>query len=384
MYTPPRVNHKHTGIVCTTIFEPRFLEGYLANIDRHGRRDSVEIFVIIDRKTPPSVTQACADAARRGFRVHCPTLDEQVAHLGKFPTMRDRIPWDSDNRRNIGFLMALEAGVEILISIDDDNYCLDDSDFVGEHSIVGETVTVSEIDTDDDWFNIGTLLTTSSTAMEIYPRGFPYFARNLPRDVRTGQAHAKRVAVNAGLWISDPDVDALSRIAIAPHVTHADRGPVYLGPRAWSPINTQNTAIMREAMPAYYYVRMGFPLGGLTVDRYGDILSGYFISKCAHELEHAIRIGSPIADHRRTPHNLFKDLYHELACVVLLDDLLPWLVETKLSGSSYGELYEDLAVRLEERASAYRGFIWDQGGGEFFRSTADHMRAWLAAVRTIG
>ncbi len=378
------MSQKHTGIVCTTIFEPRFLEGYLGNIERHGRRDSVDLFVIVDRKTPPSVADACAEARRRGFRVHCPTLEEQENHLAKFPTMRDRIPYDSDNRRNVGFLMALEAGVEVLISIDDDNFCLDDSDFVGEHSIVGETVAVDEIETDDAWFNIGTLLTTPDTPVEIYPRGFPYFARRRSRTARRAPQREARVAINAGLWTSDPDVDALSRLVIAPHASAADRGPLFLGNRAWSPINTQNTAVTRDAVAAYYYVRMGFPLGGLTVDRYGDIISGYLVSKCAHERGDAVRVGSPIADHRRTPHNLFKDLYHELACIVLLDDLLPWLVEVRLSGSTYADLYAELADLIEERSSAHRGFIWDQGGGEFLRSTADHMRGWLSAVKTIG
>ena len=39
------------AIVVTTIFEPRFLDDYLANLDRHGRRESVDVIVIIDRKT---------------------------------------------------------------------------------------------------------------------------------------------------------------------------------------------------------------------------------------------------------------------------------------------------------------------------------------------
>ena len=137
-------------------------------------------------------------------------------------------------------------------------------------------------------------------------------------------------------------------------------------------------------MAAYYYVRMGFAIEGLRIDRYGDILSGYLIQKCVKTRGDAIRIGSPIADHRRTPHNLFKDLYHELAGVVLLDDLLPWLTEAKLNGSTYAELYAHLADELEARSSAYRGFIWDQGGGAFLRDTAQHMRAWLDAVQTIG
>jgi len=373
---------KRTSIVVTTIFAPAFIDGYAENIEHHGRKDSVDFFVIIDRKTPPSVVAACEAARARGFRFFCPTLDEQEAFIAKFPSMRDRIPYNSDNRRNVGFLMALDSGAELLISIDDDNYCLGDSDFVGEHAIVGEKTNVSEVESSDGWFNIGTLLTSTSSD-EIYPRGFPYFARKRSRELTTTSRTA-RIALNAGLWLSDPDVDAISRIAIAPRVSAADPSPHILGRNTWSPINTQNTGIARDAIAAYYYVRMGFDVGGLSIDRFGDIMSGYFCQACVKARGEAIRIGSPIADHRRTPHNLFKDLYHELAGVVLLDDLLPWLTELKLRGASYSELYATLADELHARGDAYKGFIWDQGGGAFLRETAEHMRAWLEAVRLIG
>jgi hypothetical protein len=376
------VSNSRAAIVVTTIFEPRFLDGYLANIDRRGRRDSVDLIVIIDRKTPATVMQACDDARGRGFRVECPALDGQESFLAKFPSMKERVPYDYVIRRNIGFLMALDRGAELLISIDDDNFCLDDSDFVGEHAVAGSEIEVDESESSDGWFNIGTMLTTSSSE-EIYPRGFPYFARKKSRTI-TNVKRTARVAMNAGLWLTDPDVDAISRIAIAPRVSSADATPHFLGAKTWSPINTQNTGIARDAIAAYYYVRMGFDVGGLSIDRYGDILSGYLCQACVKARGEAIRIGSPVADHRRTPHNLFKDLYHELAGVVLLDDLLPWLMEAKLRGSTYAELYANLADELEARSSAYRGFIWDQGGGAFLRDTAQHMRAWLDAVKLIG
>jgi hypothetical protein len=69
---------------------------------------------------------------------------------------------------------------------------------------------------------------------------------------------------------------------------------------------------------------------------------------------------------------------------VILDDLLPWLMELRLTGSGYAELYANLADALDERSSSFRGFIWDQGGGAFLRETAGHMRAWIEAVRTVG
>lgn len=374
---------KHAAIVCTTIFEPKFVDGYLDNIERHSRTATTELIVIIDRKTPASVMEKCAEAKRRGFNVECPSLEEQEAFLAKFPSMQGRIPYDTDNRRNVGFLMALDRGAELLVSIDDDNFCLGDSDFVGEHAIAGEVASVAPAESSDGWFNIGGKLATD-TPVEIFPRGFPYAARRRSRTLTAQPPQSARVAMNAGLWITDPDVDALSRIAIAPRVTSADANPVFLGARTWSPINTQNTAVARDVIAAYYYVRMGFSLGGLSIDRYGDILSGYFCQACVKARGEAIRIGSPVADHIRTPHNLFKDLYHELAGIVILDDLLPWLMELPLTGSDYAELYLALADALDERAPSFRGFIWDQGGGAFLRDTADHMRAWIEAVRTIG
>jgi glycosyltransferase involved in cell wall biosynthesis len=374
---------KRVSIVVTTIFEPRFLDGYIDDFERNGRGDDTELIVIIDRKTPPSVARKCEELHAAGHRVICPTLDEQEQFLAKFPSLTGRIPYDSDNRRNIGFLMALERGAEILISIDDDNYALADSDFVGEHSLAGELANGIEVNGSDGWFNLCSLL-DSSVREDVYARGFPYYARRAQRQVSERPADSSRIAANVGLWLSDPDVDAVTRLALAPRMQSFRGRTVYLGRDSWTPINTQNTAIVRDAIPAYYYVRMGFSVGGMKIDRYGDILSGYFLQCCVKARGEAIRIGSPIADHRRTPHNLFKDLYHELAGMVLLDDLLPWMTGLTLSGSSYAELYANLADELTGRAGAMTGFVWDDGGRDFLMDTASHMRAWLEAVKTIG
>jgi hypothetical protein len=369
--------NRRIAIVVTTIFEPAFLDGYVANLRRFGR-ENVEIIVIIDRKTPASVAERCAH-----YGLICPTLAEQEAFLSRFPPLDGRIPYDSDNRRNIGFLMALDRGAELLISIDDDNYALDDVDFVGEHLAAGTTIDSPETASDDGWINICSLL-DSSTKDDIFPRGFPYFARRKSRTISDQAGPPAPVAINVGLWLSDPDVDAMTRLVQAPNIVSAKPHSLRLGGNTWTPINTQNTAIVRDAIPAYYYVRMGFSLGGLRIDRYGDILSGYLIQKCLKTRGDAIRIGSPIADHRRTPHNLFKDLYHELAGMVLLDDLLPWFVELKIGGGTYAAMYAEVADALESRSSSMRGFVWDDGGAEFLRDTAEHMRAWLEAVALIG
>lgn len=382
--------HK-VDIVVTTIFEPQWLSGYLDNIRQHGRDKQVTLRIIIDRKTPASVSQAAEAARQQGFLIDCPDLEEQQAYLKRLGLDEDFIPWNSDNRRNIGFLRAYESGCDVLISIDDDNYCMPDSDFVGSH-LAALQAPLAQADglafaCDGAWFNICDRL-DSQLKDAYYARGYPYHARQ-PGQQASLQAEcpeslqSARVAVNAGLWLDDPDVDAASRLVQGPRVVSAARDAVVLAPQCWSPVNTQNTALLREAIPAYYYVRMGFPIKGLSIDRFGDIISGYWVQKCAKHLGDAVRFGDPVAEHRRSPHNLFKDMYHELAGMVIIEDLLPWLQALKLQGQQYHDSYACLAEALAAASDQFQGFIWDDGGRDFLRSTSAHMQRWLQVIEQL-
>lgn len=374
-------------IVVTTIFEPQWLQGYLENLRRHGHDRNTTIRIIIDRKTPASVIAAAREAQAAGFSVDCPDLDEQSAFLERLDVPADFIPWNTDNRRNIGFLRAWESGADVLISIDDDNYCRDDSDFIGEHAVVGSALDAQTTRSADGgrWFNNCSLL-HSQLKDAFYPRGYPIEARHAQAQARVAEIapdDQRMISVNAGLWLDDPDVDAVSRLVQAPRVESAATQRIALAENTWCPVNTQNTALLREAIPAYYYTRMGFPIEGLRIDRYGDILSGYFLQACAKAQGHAVCFGGPVADHRRSPHNLFKDLYFELAGMVIVEDLLPWLQDLKLPGGGYAQAYAALADALDEQAGHMSGFVWDQGGCDFLRDTAACMRRWLGLMDTL-
>lgn len=371
---------KRISIVVTTIHGPEFLEGYVEDIRDSGLQATTDIIVIPDRKTPPSVFEWCSDFVGGALTILCPDISRQSEFLEKFPSLADRIPFDTDHRRNVGFLMALDRGADIVISIDDDNY-VEGGGFVDGHSVVGEYSDAPIVESESGWFNTCNML-VHEPIVEIYPRGYPYFARS-PATVKEGHAPGK-VSVNAGLWTLDPDVDAVTRLALGPTVESLRSESILLGKDTWAPINTQNTSVERGAMGAFWYVRMGFRLGGLLIDRYGDILSGYFCAKCVKSLGESIRIGTPTTIHRRSEHNLFKDAYHELAGMMIIEDLLPWLVEQPLTGSSYTEVYRDLSHALDEQASRFAGFVWDEGAREFLVSTAEDMRAWAEAVETVG
>lgn len=390
-----------TSIVVTTIFEPTFLNGYLDALRKGHLSETTNIIIIPDRKTPDSVSRAAMTAKQEGFSVSCPTLDEQEIFLQRLGVPTDFIPYDTDNRRNVGFLMALEQGCDVLISIDDDNYCPPGIRFVEDHRVVGFTARDPVVHTSDGWFNICSLLESDKRSTSgrrdvvcathqeetetLFPRGFPYFAQGANRRTEfVDDGTQIPIAVNAGLWLDEPDVDAVFRLCRRPKIVEFKGSSVILGPDVWSPINSQNTAMTRAAALTYYYVRMGFPLQGLQIDRYGDILSGYLTQKCVKHFGEGIRIGTPVLDHRRSPHNLFKDLYHELAGMVLIEEMIPWLMEVKLSGSTHLEAYACLAEQLATAAGQFKGFVWDSGGRDFLSATARCMNIWIKAVATIG
>lgn len=189
--------------------------------------------------------------------------------------------------------------------------------------------------------------------------------------------------INAGLWLRDPDVDAITWLSLRPSVRSFKNQSIVLDAQTWSPVNSQNTALRWELLSSYYYIRMGYPIGGSTVDRYGDILSGYFALACAKHLGGTARFGTPIADHRRNNHNYMKDVSAEWPAILLLEDVLHWLVDAQLSGSSCHDTYLSLSHGLEEAVEKFQGPAWNEATRGFFHQMGYLMRAWLSASRTL-
>lgn len=371
------------AIATTTIFPLRFLPDYADNLLKYGRGGEVTIYIAGDRKSPAGCPGEAEAQKRRGVDVRYLPIEAQIDYLRRFPDLASCIPEDSDNRRNVAFLMALEEGADVVISIDDDNYCQPDVDFVGEHLACGTVCTYPEALGAGGWFNACSLLMLADADARLYPRGFPYRRRVEGTDALGGTATG-RVGINVGLWTGDPDTDAVGRLYARPRVLAWQGQSVLLGRGVCSPVNTQNTALTRAAMVAYYYVRMGQPIRGLVIDRFGDIFSGYFAQICAEAVGDRIRIGSPIMDHRRNPHNLLLDLYHELAGLMILEDLADFLAAVRPLGESYAAAYRALSRQLEEFARVQEGFIWQDECREFFARTARTMRIWADVVESLG
>lgn len=366
------------SLVFTTIFDPICLEDFYNNFEKFGHLDQINVYVIPDKKTPVEAFDRCKNLKKRGMHIECPSISKQETFLTKCGIPNYFIPFNSDNRRNIGYLMALESRTDFIISIDDDNYCLDDEDFFHEHAIVcNNNQKVKMIDTNTDWYNVCDQLNLDRPGTT-YPRGFPYFARH-KAELTTIMDKTVDIHMNAGLWLMDPDVDGISWLVSPAHSKSFKGESLVFGDTTWSPINTQNTAFRREVVSSYYFVKMGYPLSRMPIDRYGDIFSGYFSQACVRKMGGAIRVGSPIVNHKRNSHNYMNDAANEWACIVTLEDLLPWLTEIKLEGNTYQEVYNSLSYAIEDAVEQQKGKIWTDATRGYFHQVAYYMRTWVNA-----
>jgi hypothetical protein len=370
------------SLVLTTVTDPVLLQGYFDNLSSHGHLDQLRVIVIPDHKTPAAAFDRCAALHARGMNVACPSLEEQDAYLFRLGLPPDFIPRNSDNRRNVGYLMALETGADFLISIDDDNYCPETEDYFAAHSVVCDPpAPLRMLQSPGHWYNVCELL-RFEPARCVYPRGFPYFARHKPTITSMVDRNAS-VRINAGLWLSDPDLDAPTWMA-APVSGRSFSGPsVILAPDTWAPVNSQNTALHRDAIPSYYFIRMGAEIGAFPIERFGDIFSGYFCLACAVHLGAAVRFGTPVADHRRNAHDYLRDAAHEMTGILLLEELLLWLQEAQLEGSDFAQAYLSLSHLLEDFTMRARGSLWTDAARSYLLQTAERMRVWLRTCRTL-
>jgi hypothetical protein len=368
------------GVVVTTINGGGFLEVYLDHLRHFERLRDVRFYVVGDRKTPDACRASAEAARRKGLDCLYLGVEEQIEVLKDFPRLDAVVPWNSDNRRNLGFVLALRDGVDTLISIDDDNLPVSGHDFLAGHSVVGRTITGPTFSAKSGWYNLFDAL-EYSPPLTVWPRGFPYRLR-VPAETTQSNSTAL-VHINAGLWLGDPDVDAVTRIAIHPDVSRMKLERGLLAPDSYSPINTQNTALHRDAIPAYYYVLMHEPMHGSRLNRFGDIWSGYFVQKCAKALGHGVAFGAPPVEQVRNEHDLFVDLREEFWGIVLTEHLSQWIVDVRLQGSSYTSLYGDLADKL---LAYVRGLEHPSVNGEvhrYFAKVNGAMHAWLETIALV-
>lgn len=268
--------------LCTTTINIPYVLDLYRNVG-----PDVRFFIALDNKTPSDAYLDLPDFfATRGEHWKCSEL----------------IGWNSIQRRNIAFLEALKWGADVIVSVDDDNIPTTWDYFQQARMpyLLFSGPMVDHSGEDHHWFDVGRLLHPS-----VCHRGFPHRIRPRLRITHTVRA---KVGVNAGICMGDPDVDAYTRMAVAPEVHNVSRllegNGLVVHPHTWTVFNSQNTSILRELVPAWGM----WPF----VHRMDDIFASLLCQRVMRERNLHVRFGSPFVWQTRNEHNLVKDLRSEI------------------------------------------------------------------------
>lgn len=375
---------KNCHIVFTTINHPVILDDLYDNIHRYGHLNQVKIWVVGDRQTPASAAALCKEISAKGLETAFFDVEQQDA-WGKRLAFYDLVPYNTDGRRVFGFLKALEEGCGVLLSMDDDNFPSQD-DFIGNHMRTGQPWTQTLIREETKFHNICEYL-AFEPQRQVFPRGFPFRLRghlNTPQSLAAPAG--ARIGVTEGLWLSEPDIDATTWL------NGKVRATKYLGPdlfvleqSTWSPVNSQNTSVVRDLIPAFVFVTMAWPVPGGKLDRYGDIWGGYFLLALMQGTNYHVGFGRPLVEHRRNPHSYIDDLRYEYWGMILTDWLLEHLRESfnPTCVAMTDRLFE-LAEFLNSKAVAKLPAWCPQEVKAFLLSTAENLREWSIACQQVG
>ena len=303
----------------------------------------VMFFIAGDRKSPDlEITRMLEDVSNNMYFGADWRLTNQwkCQHLIGFNTLA---------RRNIAFLEALKWGADVVYSWDNDNLPIDGHHF-DTLKVLAEKFNGISVTGAERWFDPGQLLFPVTRH-----RGIPY--------ARLRSVHARPVVdvslgVAAGLVIGDPDIDATTRMEVRPDIgaVHAlGSAGVVVQCDNWTVFNSQNTAVVRELIPAWFMMP--------NVGRHDDIYASLVVQRVARECNLHVHFGQPFTYQQRNEHDLIVDLKAEISGMentVKLADLLDSIL---LKGRSVIEdtriIYQTLChCAFIPEASARTGLAW--------------------------
>ncbi|MCX7908194.1 MAG: hypothetical protein N2560_01570 [Ignavibacteria bacterium] len=314
-------------LITTTIYVPEVLRLY-RKLD-----PDVKIIIAGDRKTPHDALYRFVKEIDNA--VYLSDTDQEK--LGY--ECSEIIGWNKIMRRNIALLEAIKEKPDIIITIDDDNIPLEDDYFKNFESTFSNPFSGLLVTIPSKWFNIGEFLEPP-----VYHRGFPYEQRNFTKNFQFKPVVDKNVAISAGLWLGDPDINAMDRIVNRPIVVKISEvlsKGIIVDNQIFTPFNTQNTACK------YEFASLLMVLVG--VGRYDDIWASYIAERILMETDYYVHFGKPWVWQERNPQSLWKNLRDELFGMEYTIQFCNDLLEANLGEGSVldklNRLYEHLKTK---------------------------------------
>lgn len=270
-----------TALIVTSIAQPNAV---LQSLARGCLENGLDFFVIGDEASPIRFEL-------EGCRFY--GLSEQRALSFRFA---EKCPTRHYARKNIGYLLAMREGADVIVETDDDNI---PTEVFWKERERHQSVKVVK---DAGWVNVYRYFTDTN----IWPRGFPLdkIHAEIPQyeSLTTEEIDCP---IQQGLTDQNPDVDAIYRLTLQlPQSFRKDRR-VALRSRTHSPFNSQNTAWWRDAFPLLYLpARCSF--------RMTDIWRSFVAQAVACANDWAILFHEPTMRQERNEHDLMRDFRDEV------------------------------------------------------------------------
>jgi len=291
----------------------------------------------------------------------------------------DLVPKRSHAETSFGLLYMWANDFKIGIFIDDDTVPHPDFDFFRTHlhnlEFKGELTCLSS---NKKFVNV---LYKCFNKYKLYPRGYPYSARNEEYFVK--KCKVSDVIVSQGLWAGVPDLDSITILAegrlngipsmILKKEDYSNNFCVEKGNLLT--LCSMNLAFKREIIPAFYQLPMDDNRWG--IGRFDDIWSGFFIKKIADKLDKQIINGFPLCIHNKAERNIFRDLQSEIKGIEINETLYKVVLSNEIEGSDYFELYENLCGVLRKNLLSFGIYK------KFILFMVKKMERWVELVRKL-
>lgn len=367
------MNKKKVAIVTTTINFPKLLEDYAKDSKKFLKSNIELIFVIAgDIKTPKKTKLFCSNVQKKyGFRFFYLDVKLQNKFLKNFKKLKNYLPWNSVQRRNVAILFALKHNSDFIITIDDDNF-LYEKNFVNSH--LNQFVSNKfELSSKTGWVNVCKYLNEKNNN-NFFHRGYPISKRYLSQKSKLYKNRKyKQICVNAGLWLGDPDVDAVTRLSQKIVATKYKLNKnFYLNKNTNSPFNSQNTAIIRKSFPAYFLSPF--------VGRLDDILASYVYRKVSNHLNYHVAYGRPLVTQERNYHNIWKDLDKERFYTEFLEKFFIVMDRIKLTKKNYYDATVELILKIHQKAKYLK---LNKEEKKCFKDIVEGYKIWLISIKKI-
>ena len=272
---------ERVALVVTSIAEPN---PTLRQLAEGCTKNAWEFIVIGDEKSPDSFQLAGC---------HYYSLNDQLDLDLRFARV---CPTRHYARKNIGYLLTILSGANVIVEADDDNQPLDGfwrrrQRRQTVHSIAeGGVVNVYRYFSDQ----------------KVWPRGLPLQHVNDPvRDFEDLSIEDVDSPIQQGLADSDPDVDAIYRLTLPLPLSFRTDRRVALQQGSWCPFNSQNTTWWKDAFPLLY-------LPAYCSFRMTDIWRSFVAQRIAWANGWSTLFTEPTVRQERNPHDLMSDFSDEL------------------------------------------------------------------------